>query len=269
MPTVRVGDIKIYHEIHGNGEPLLMIPGLTVGAGVFFRVTPLLAKKFRVIAMDNRGVGQSDKPDIPYSTEMMADDAVGLLLALGIQQAHVLGSSMGGMIAQHMALRHPQSVATLTLLSTSCGGNHSVPVGQEVSSALLSGQTPEDRIRALLPYTFTQTFIAGHPEVIVRFTSVCTKDYPPPHAFARQAGAAIMHDTYEQLPRMKVPTLVISGAEDEVMPVENSRILASRMPDAQLMIMDGLRHGLCTEAPEEIGRVVHSFLRQHPIEQGT
>ena len=113
MPTVRVGDINMYYEIHGKGEPLLLIMGLGSDLTSWIFQIPEFSKKYRVIAFDNRGVGRSDAPDVPYSTAMMADDTTGLLDALGIERAHILGLSMGGFIAQELALKYPQRVKSL------------------------------------------------------------------------------------------------------------------------------------------------------------
>ncbi|HLH62615.1 MAG TPA: alpha/beta hydrolase [Ktedonobacteraceae bacterium] len=118
MPTVRVNDIDMYYEIHGAGEPLVLIAGLNSDHAMYRGVLPQLAAKYRVIAFDNRGVGQTDKPDIPYSIEMMANDTAGLLQALDITRAHILGTSMGGRIAVALTLKHPDLVKSLILVST-------------------------------------------------------------------------------------------------------------------------------------------------------
>ncbi len=107
MPTVRVNDIDMYYEIHGEGEPVVLIAGLNSDHALYREIIPRLAESYKVVAFDNRGVGQTDKPDIPYSIEMMAEDTAGLLNALGIEQAHLLGTSMGGRIATALALRYP------------------------------------------------------------------------------------------------------------------------------------------------------------------
>src|ERR1700719_4418655 len=118
MPTIRVNDIDMYYEIHGEGEPVVLIAGLNSDHTLYRGIIPRLAENYQVVAFDNRGVGQTDKPDIPYSIEMMAEDTAGLLNALGIEQAHLLGTSMGGRIAAALALQHPQQVKSLILVST-------------------------------------------------------------------------------------------------------------------------------------------------------
>ena len=126
MPYVHANGINIYYEEHGTGEPLVLIMGFTVSSVGWHWNIPDFAKQFRVIAFDNRGVGQSDKPDVPYSMAMFADDTAGVLAGLGIDKAHIFGISMGGMIAQEFALRYPQRVKTLTLGCTNCGGSQTV-----------------------------------------------------------------------------------------------------------------------------------------------
>src|SRR5262245_11374375 len=128
MPKLEVADIKVHYEVYGSGERLLMFMGLggSPGAG-YPGLVQELAKSFRTITFDNRGTGQTDKPDKPYSVEMFADDAAGVLDGLKVPRAHVFGVSMGGMIAQEFALRHPSRTGSLTLGCTTAGGSHSVP----------------------------------------------------------------------------------------------------------------------------------------------
>lgn len=266
MPTVSVGDINLHYETEGEGDPLVLIPGFaTDGMTCFFRQIPGLAENYRVFAIDNRGTGLSDKPDMPYSMDMMAKDTAGLLDSLGISRAHVYGVSMGGMIAQHFALCYPEMTATLVLACTHCGGRHAIRPDQAVLDALLDTKgTPEERAMRLLPFLFSQEFISNKMDVIQQFGLLYFKNYPPPHVFKRQ-GDAGPHDTYDRLPEIAAPTLVIAGTEDRIFAVENSRILASRIPGAELVTLDGVGHDLPVEAPEALNRAIHDFLKQHPM----
>lgn len=268
MSTAKVGDVNIYYEIHGQGEPLVLIYGYAGHSGLWFRQIPILSKQYRVIAFDNRGVGQSDKPDIPYSMAMMAGDVSGLLDVIGIDSAHIFGISMGGMIAQHFALNYPQRVISLILGCTNCGGVHSIQAEPESMAALfdferLRKMTPEEVARQAMPFCYSQEFIEGSPDIIENRVAKQLEYPTPARGATRQAEAIMGHDTYEVLPKMKLPTLVIAGDGDKLIPVENSRILASRIPEAELVILEGAGHEFFIEAAEETNKIVVGFLERH------
>ncbi|MGD0766154.1 MAG: alpha/beta hydrolase [Dehalococcoidia bacterium] len=187
MPTVEVGDIDMYYEIHGEGEPLVLIPGLRSDVSEYKRVIAGLSSKYKVIAIDNRGAGRTDKPDMPYSIEMMADDAAGLLNALGVEQAHILGVSMGGRIAAALALRHPEHVKSLILAST-----------------ILKPQTQRSWSSRLLV------------DIVPRIPLLrIVEKYPQPHyAFVRQHEASRNFDCMDRLHEIRVPTLILHGKKD-------------------------------------------------------
>ena len=268
MPIGKVGDVNMYYEIHGKGEPLVLIYGYAGDSGLWFRQIPVLSKKYRVIAFDNRGVGRSDKPNISYTMAMMAGDIAGLLDIIGIDAAHIFGISMGGMIAQHFALNYPQRVISLILGCTFCGGVRSIPIGPEALVALADFErfkkmTLEEVIRQLIPFLFSQEFIEKNPDIVERRVAK-SLEYPTPmHGITRQAEAIMGHDTYELLPRIKLPTLVISGDNDGLIPFENSRILASRIPEAELAIIKGAGHEFFIEDAEETNKMVLGFLGRH------
>jgi len=267
MSTAKVGDINIYYEIHGKGEPLVLIYGYIGHSGLWFRQIPILAKKYRVIAFDNRGVGRSDKPNIPYTMAMMAGDVAGLLDTIGIDAAHIFGISMGGMIAQHFALNYPQRVISLILGCTTCGGVHSTQPKPESLAAFSDFErlkkTPEEFVRQLMPFCFSQEFINKNPDIIDKRVAKQLEYPAPPHGATRQAEAILGHDTYELLPKIKLPTLVIAGGSDRLIPVENSRLLASKIPTAELVIIKGAGHEFFIEDAEEANKKVLSFLGRH------
>jgi len=267
MPTVKVGDINIYYEIHGKGEPLLLIMGLGGDTSRWFRVLPILSQRYQVIVFDNRGVGQSDKPDIPYTMEMMADDIAGLLNALGIGTAHIFGISMGGMIAQHFALRHARRVTSLILGCTRCGGPHSIYESEGSSRALdpelTRTMTAEQRIREMLPFLWSKEFIDNNPAIVKEQISLGADHPIDPAGYTRQKQAADFHDTYERLPEIRVPTLVITGQADRLIPSENSRILASRIPGAKLVLLKKAGHGFYSEARDETCRIIMDFMAKN------
>lgn len=266
MPRVKVGDIEIYYESHGEGEPLLLIMGFGSYSAHWHVIIPHFAEEFRVIAFDNRGTGQSDKPDYPYTLKMMADDAKGLLDVLGIDKAHVFGVSMGGMIAQEFVLNYPERVHCLVLGCTNCGGKHSVPPSAEALAFLFGPEmaklSVEERARLTVHWLWTREFIEKHPEAVDNYVTITSRYPTPVHGFRRQAEAIAGHDTYDRLPRIKVPTLVITGDSDRLIPPENSRILASRIPGAELVILKNAGHGFITDATEEASKVIIDFLKR-------
>jgi 3-oxoadipate enol-lactonase len=267
MSTAKVGNINIYYEIHGEGEPLVLIYGYAGHSGLWFRQIPVLSKKYQVIAFDNRGIGRSDKPDIPYTMAMMAGDTSGLLDAIGIDAAHIFGISMGGMIAQHFALNYPRRVISLMLGCTYCGGVHSVPIKPEALSALADfgrlKKSPEEFVRRLVPFLLSRECIERNPDIVEKMIAK-QLEYPILlHGLVRQAEAIMGHDTYELLPSIKLPTLVITGDNDGLIPFENSRILASRIPRSESAIVNGAGHLFFIENAQESNKVVLSFLEQH------
>ena len=266
MPTVKVGDINIYYEIHGDGEPLLMIQGYGQYSGHWTTLIPPFAKEYRVIIFDNRGTGRSDKPEIPYTVKMLAADAGGLLDAIGIDRAHVFGVSMGGMIAQEFALNYPDKVINLVLGCTACGGKQMILPGQEALVFLFSPEIAklpvEERARETATWLWTQEFIDKNPKAVELYVETTAKYPTPPKGWASQAQAIAGHDTYERLPQIKAPTLVIVGDADRIIPAGNSKILASRIPNAESVIVKKAGHGF-TEAPEATGAIL-DFMKRHP-----
>jgi 3-oxoadipate enol-lactonase len=266
MPTVKVGDINIYYESQGVGEPLLMIQGYGQYSGHWTTLIPPFSKEYRVIIFDNRGTGRSDKPETPYTMKMMAADARGLLDALRIDQAHVFGVSMGGMIAQEFALNYPDKVINLVLGCTNCGGKQSVISTPEAMALLFSPEVAKlpvaERARQTAPWLWTQEFVDKNPKAVELYVETTAKYPTPPHGFACQAQSIMGHDTYERLPQIKAPTLVIVGDADRIIPAGNSQILASRIPNAELVILKNAGHGFFSETAESTTAIL-DFLRRH------
>jgi 3-oxoadipate enol-lactonase len=265
MPVAKVGDININYEIHGEGEPLVLIMGLGGDITRWFRVIPVLAPDFRVISFDNRGAGKTDKPDIPYTMKMFSDDIAGLLDVLGIDAAHVFGISLGGMIAQNFALLHPGRVISLVLGCTTCGGPHGVPGGAgggALNPDLVRYLSPEERARELLPYLWSREFIDSNPDIVEEQVALSRDNPIDPTGYTRQMESTSTHDTWDRLPRIKAPTLVIAGDADRLIPVENSRVIASRIPGAELVILKGMGHGFYTEALDETSRTITGFMKR-------
>ena len=265
MPKVRVADINIHYETYGQGEPLVLIMGLGGGSSLWWRQVDFFSPEYRVAAYDSRGVGRTDKPDTPYSMDMLVGDAAGLLERLGIASAHIYGVSMGGMVAQELALRYPELVSSLVLGATTCGGGHAAMPSQETLQKLFGIMTlsPEEAVKVATSVTFSPTFIERHPDKISDWLIKGAESPPSPMGFKRQAEAAAGFDTYDRLPQIRVPTLILAGTADQLIPSDNSRILASRIPNAKLVLFEGAGHGYLWEAEEEANRTVHDFLRKH------
>jgi 3-oxoadipate enol-lactonase len=265
MPIVKANGINIYYEIHGKGEPLVLIAGYGSNSKSWFCQTPILSREYRVIIFDNRGAGRSDKPDYPYTMEMMADDVAGLLNAIGVKNAHILGISMGGAIAQEFAIRYPEKTLSLILGCTSCGGTHSKATDPTVRATLLSmGQlTPEESAKVLLPIVYTEEFIVSHKDIIAEQMKERFEYPTPAHGYANQAQAVMGHDTYDRLPQIKAPTLVIAGSADKLGHVENAEMMSSRIPNAELVILEKMGHGFCVEAAEKTNSIILDFLKRY------
>jgi len=268
MPTARVGDINLHYEVHGEGEPLLLIMGYGADSNWWYLQTAAFSQEFKVIPFDNRGAGLSDKPDASYTMRMMADDAAGLLDALDIGAAHVFGVSMGGMIAQELVLHHPEKVMSLILGCTMPGGHNAVPPEPESLLFLLDFERTkslplEQQVEELLPYLFSRGFLERNRDHVGEFIARAFEHPTPIHGYRRQSEAFMGFNVYDRLPEIKVPTLVIAGTADRLVPVENSEILASRIPDAELVVLENVGHSFTGEAPEESNKAVLDFLRRH------
>jgi pimeloyl-ACP methyl ester carboxylesterase len=263
MPLVKVGDINMYYEAHGRGEPLVMICGASATTESYAVQLPLFSEKYKVVLFDNRGAGRTDKPDISYSMAMMADDMAGLLEAIGIESAHIYGQSMGGMIAQEFVLRHPEKVRKLVLVSTSCGNRHGVPTRQSrrFDREQRAKMTPDELGEETLRLCVTDEFIEKRPEIARVLKEAMMQQSKPAYAMLRQAEAARSHDTWERLPEIKAPTLIIAGDADAAVPAENSRILASRIPGSELTIYENAGH-ILIEAGNRPNRLILDFLER-------
>ena len=269
MPKIQVRDVNLNYDVAGKGEPLLLIMGLGASSAAWDpELITELARTFRTITFDNRGTGQSDKPDAPYSIEMFADDAAGVLDQLDIPRAHIFGVSMGGMIAQEFALRHAKRTATLTLGCTTAGGKHSVPPPPEslkILTAPREGVSPEEVIRRGWPLGHTPKYIAENRAVLEATIPRLLKHPTPPFAFQRQLEATYTLQTFDRLPQIKAPTLVVTGAEDVLIPAKNSEILAEQIPGAKLHIIPGVGHAFMSDGSDEFLKVFLPFAKSHQI----
>lgn len=268
MPYVTRDDgVKIYWEEAGvlppstkSPQPLLLIMGLGATLEWWWRLIPILSSRYRTVVYDNRGVGRSDVPEGPYSIPAMAEDAAAVMDAAGMASAHVFGASMGGMIAQELALNHPSRVRSLILGCTACGGTQTAPAAREVGVALGARKTMtrEAAMWAMAPYIFD----AGTPrervaeDIAVRLTATVSND----GYFAQLAGIRAWSGTYDRLARLAMPTLVIHGETDQLVPPENGRIVAKAIPHARLAMIPNASHIFFTDQLEASTGALLSFL---------
>jgi 3-oxoadipate enol-lactonase len=258
-----VGEIRMYYEISGEGEPLLLIMGLGGHILDWGWVLPeKLAEGRRVIVFDNRGAGRSDQPAGPYSIAEMANDTVGLLDALGVERADVFGVSMGGMIAQEMAVRHPERIGKLILGATSPGGDASVLAPPEVQAYLEPrlDLTLHEALWWSAPAGFPQEFIDGHPDVVERKVQA-NMAYPSSlAAYEAQLAAYRAFEIGDRISEIRAPTLVMAGDSDILIPPENGRILAEKIPGAKFRTIEGAGHLFWISHPDETYSEVVGFL---------
>ena len=262
MPFIDATGFRMYYEEHGDGFPLLLINGLGSDHLEWLHQFPAFEARFRVVIFDNRGTGKTDVPPGPYTTAEMADDAASLLRALGISRAHVLGVSLGGMIAQEVALRYPDLVDGLVLGCTGPGGELSVRPSPEAMAAfaLAKGQDREAELRRMLPFLYTDACIRERPGEIEGFIRRRLDHPTPPEGYLAQLSAAVTHDASSRLEKVRARTLVIAGDADRLVNWENSVRLAGRIPGAKLVVLPGAPHRLFAETADAFNLEVLRFL---------
>ena len=258
MSFVENQGAKIYWDEEGSGEPLLLIMGLSYPSYMWHRTRPVLAKRFRTIALDNRGVGQSDAPPGLYSIALMASDAAAVLDAARVQSAHVFGVSMGGMIAQEFALQYPDHVLSLILGCTASGGPHAVqPEPAALQTLMRQGMTPEQAKEAIIPFIYD----ASTPrERIDEDMAIHMKWYPTPQGYIGQLQGIMGWEAYSRIAQITAPTLVIHGETDRLVPAANGRLIAERIPGAKLVLIPRASHIFETDQPGAAHQAVLEFL---------
>jgi pimeloyl-ACP methyl ester carboxylesterase len=266
MAIVRVGEIELDCERSGSGPPLLAIMGMS-GTALHWGEPFLdaLRESFEVIAYDHRGVGASSRLDGQLSIAQLAEDAAGLLEALELDSAHVLGISMGGMVAQELALGHPELVRTLTLGCTYCGGEGSSQAAPEVIQRLFEAMSSGDRERAIRAGWEINVSAgkAADAEAYSTFLQIAERRAVAVPVVMAQAQAILGHDTSARLSQLRMPTLVIHGTEDQLLPVGNGRMIAERIPQARLEIFDGVGHLFFWERPAQSAELIRDLAAVH------
>jgi len=246
------GRTRLHWETTGSGAPVLLIHGLGLSGGAWWRTVPVLARRLRVITFDNRGTGRSQAASLAYTTEAMADDAAAVLDAAGLERVHVYGISLGGMIAQQLALRHPDRVRSLVLGATQPGGPRARRPDAEVLEFLgaRAQMRPREAARASVPFNYGPRCRDEHPERIEEDIARRLAHPFSDAAYGAQLYAGAVHNCYGRLDRIRVPTLVVHGALDRMIPVANAHLIAERIPGARLRILEDSGHLYPTEAPD-------------------
>ncbi len=265
MPKITTNGIELYYEIHGAGQPLVLISGLGYPLWQWHKMVPFLAEHFQVVTFDNRGVGQSDKPAGPYTAQMLAADTAGLLDALDIENAIIAGHSMGGFIAQAMALDFPQKVKKLILCSTNFGGPHHVPVTAEAMKVLTDVTSDAlTRLKNGLVVSTAPGWAEKNPEMIEAWIQwrVANPIEPAPYQAQLAIGLGLMSEAAafeNKLPHINVPTLILFGAHDKVSPPENASLLAEKISGSKVVILPDAGHFFPIEIAEAAARVITDF----------
>lgn len=266
MPKAKANGIEIHYETSGSGKALVLISGLGYPLWQWHKMVPYLAEQFRVISFDNRGVGQTEKPAGPYTAQMLAADTAGLLEALSIEKAAIMGHSMGGFIAQAMALDFPEKVSELILCSTNFGGPNHVPVTPEAFAVLSdTASDPLTRFTNGLKVSTAPGWADAHPEVVKAWVDwrVANPVEPVPYQAQMAIGLELMTEeaAFEnKLPNISVPTLILFGAYDKVVPPENAELLQKRVRGSRIAIIPDAGHFFPIEVPEAASQIVIDFL---------
>jgi len=257
--TLEVGDLTVGYIDEGAGAPLVLVHGGESDRTQFRELRPYLAG-VRAISYDQRDSGVTTGSTAPYEMADLADDLAAFVEALGLTEVHVLGTSFGGALAQHFALRHPDKLRSLILVCTTPSARMIPP---ELMSAILELAAVERR-EAMVDHLFTPAGRANDPGLVTRnWTTLASR---PEDADARRHAAARAHHTVDDLDHIQAPTLVIHGDDDKVAPVDHARILADRIPGARLEFIKGGRHGIATEFPDTVSRLALGFIAEHATE---
>ena len=261
------GSVAIAYDVRGQGPPLVLIQGLGVGRWGWEPVADRLARRFRVITIDNRGIGASDAPRGSYSTRVMAEDVVAVLDDAGVRSAGVVGTSLGGMVAQELALAHPDRVGRLVLVATIPGGRLTAPM--PLKTAYLLTWAPlmrsEQRLRGFVEHNLGPDTLRRRAKVVRRLMALKRAHPQSEQAWRAQATAGVLFDPLGRQRRITQPTLILQGTADQVVNPVNAELLADLIPDARLRYVEGAGHLVCWDEPRRFVRVVTGFLTDRAV----
>lgn len=269
MPKVETNGINISYQVHGRGHPLLLITGVGYCSWFCHKIVPDLAEHFQVITFDNRGAGDSDKPAGPYTVPVMAADTAGLLDQLGVSNTYVFGHSLGGFIAQELAVSRPDLVGKLILASTNHGGQNVIPITPEALEVMTKREgNLFELVRRGIAIATAPGFSQKQPGVEKELVDYRFTNPVPPEQYQAQvmAGAGMAGFSHEEvIKRMKsiqVPVLILFGEHDKVVPPENARLMKEKLPNATVKILPDSGHMFPIEDPQATIAAILDFLKQ-------
>lgn len=271
MAFAPINGIDIYYERHGAGEPLLWIGGLGANLREIPHLIEAYSRQFEVIAFEARGCGRSGMPAGEWSIADLADDAAALLDTLGVDAALVYGSSMGGMVAQELALRHPRRVHALILGCTTAGAIRGVQPSSETVQRMIANQSlsGDEALEAGWRLGYSDAYIAANRASLLERARAAAELAAPRESYMRQVLAAARHDTYDRLRAIACPVMIVHGEDDVMIPVGNAHLLKQHIPHAELRVLEGLGHGYNLEGQAIADELVIAFLQRHARVEGT
>ena len=270
MPFLKCDEteLEIYYEEEGEGETLIMVGGFTATVEVWGRLRPLLSQKYRLIMADNRGSGRTKilNEDGIRTPAKLSLDVLGLVDGLNIDKFHIFGGSMGGMICQEFAVKYPKRLKSLIIACSQFGGKDAIKANPGVRETRAKGgiptATPEER-RAALETLFHPNTIDNRSEV-VKFYDDNKRKFPhSKEELERRTRGMDACDVSEEIRNLKIPTLVICGSNDVLVPTENSSLIADRIPDSELSIIEKSGHHFYSEQPELSSKIILEFLSKY------
>jgi 3-oxoadipate enol-lactonase len=256
--------VRIAYEVAGSGPPLVLAHGLGYARWGWEPVAPALAEEFTVLTFDNRGIGASDVPAGPYSARAMAADVIAVLDAARLERAHLVGTSLGGMVAQEVAIGWPERVDRVVLACTTPGGSNAFPLPAPTLRLMAEAPllAPDVALRRFVENALAPRTVVERPELVQRVYERRLEFPPDPFGWQAQAAAGMSHDAFSRLEEIRAPTLILHGTEDGVVDPRNAALLEQAIPNARRLTFPGTGHLFFWEEPDRFVEVVRDFLRE-------